>query len=85
MDIELVKDALDAKYNANLVCASIQADNSKNSEHSKFWEMVGINEKSGSSGFSKIEDFLEISRAKTDIDPLKWWFSNRLYSFSYIF
>jgi hypothetical protein len=90
LDIELVKDVLHAKYNVDLVCASIEAENSENlernhSEHSKFWELVGVNEKSGSSGFSEIEDFLKLPRAKTDIDPLKWWISNRLYFFSYIF
>ena len=49
-----------------------------NTECSYFWKMLGVNEKSQeSSTCSEIEEFLKFPQAKTDIDPLQWWFSNK--------
>ena len=84
MDIELIVNVLETKFHIDNVLASTDDENSDgyHSEHSKFWKMLGVNEKSsGSSTFSEIEDFLKFPRANSVIGPFKWWFNNKFHIF----
>ena len=84
MDVELVQNTLEEKY---------PLDDSENStfdqtpQHNHtdidFWGMLGVRDKSNestSSSRSEIEQFMRFPRAKTDVDPLQWWYMNRFVS-----
>ena len=76
----MVRNLLDTNYRVDNAHASpsndtIEGDHSK---HVEFWKMLDVNEKSHeTSTGSEIEDFLKLPRAKSDIDPLQWWFTYR--------
>mgnify|MGYP007105605388 FL=1 len=76
----MVGNVLDLNYLVNNVHTSPSCDTSEGHHfgHEEFWKMLGANGKSHeSSTSSEIEDFLKLPRAKTNIDPLQWWFTNR--------
>ena len=75
----MVGNVLDLNYHVDNIHASPSGDTSEGHHftHEEFWKMLGANGKSHESSSSEIEDFLKLPRAKTNIDPLQWWFTNR--------
>ena len=79
--MELVKGILEANYFASDIDTLTIEDTSEGSysEHSVFWEMLGVKEKyNESSTTSELDDFIKLSSGiRKDTNPLQWWFTNR--------
>ena len=86
LDIELVQIVLTTKYHDPNIEDSPSEDACEGSqfEYLDFWYIN--NEKSHQSSVRlEIEDFLKLPRAKTTIDPLHWWFTNRFHQYCIMF
>ena len=84
LDIDLVHKVLEKNY-VVYVPNSIDETHERNlTKREDLWEILGVkpSQESMTSSQLKMEQFMRfpLAVARTDIDPLQWWFNNRFAS-----
>ena len=83
LDIDLVHKVLEEKYVVDVPNTTDETYVRNLTKQEDIWEILGVNkpsQESMSSSQLEMEQFMRFPPAKTDTDPLQWWFNNRFAS-----